>query len=221
VNDDQLLEELRANGISSSQISDANVYMLIRRLLRLYNRYRPQLLHSTITTVAYQGEYDIDADANSIVEVFWEPSATSDVLARVLTEIKAMETDFHYPSLLKIHYAKLASLADTVNGNWRMYGRQIRLIPVPTESGTVVPYLYTKGWDDLDDIPIDDEELLIEGIEVLARRSLERSNSGSVGWRAGDYSVDGNAGARGIDSANREYSMFLSRLAGGAVGGRS
>lgn len=221
MNEYELVEELRANGISSSLVSDANAYLLAGRLLRLYSRYRPRLLHSTITTVAYQGEYDVNPNAMKVVNVFWEPSTTSDVLSRVLTEIKAMETDFNYPSLLKLHYVKLASLADTTSGRWAAYGRQVRLIPVPTSSGSAVPYLYTAGWDSIEDIPISDEELLIEGMEILSRRSLARGNAATGGWRAGDYAVDGSATGREMDSANREYNLFLAKLAGGGVGGRS
>lgn len=221
MNADDLVTEVRANGISSTQLSDDNLNTLIGRVLRIYNRYRPRHLHSTLTTTAQQGEYDVSAEATRVIEVFWEPSDTSDIVSRVMTELQMIETDFYYPSLLKIYHINRAELRKSISGNWTMYGKQVRLLPVPTESNLTVPYVYAANWKSLEDIPLSDEELLVEGAVAMANTSVARSRAGNSGWQAGDYRVDGGAASSEVTRSQREYDWWITKLSGGAVGGRS
>ncbi len=171
--------------------------------------------------MAYQAEYDIDADAMDVLMVMWEPSNTSDIISRVMVEIKATQTDFNYPSLMDIYYQKYHALKRITDGHWRKKGHKIELIPAPTVSGTVVPYVYTKPWESLEEVPLRDEGLLIDGALILARLSIARRNAVSGGWAAGEYRVDGGSVSADANRAIAEYNWFLSRLAGGAVGART
>lgn len=218
---ERIVTRIRALGVSTSQLSDANLYELIDHALAVYNRYRPKYMHSTFDTVAYQGAYTVDAGALNVVAVFWEPSDTSDVMSRVLAELKMMEAEFNYPSLLQIYYYNKHELRKTTNGRWTMQGNQVRLIPVPTTSGTVVPYIYTTAWEDVDDIPLADEELLIDGVNAMASAAVARARVGSGGWRAGDYQVEGGSASAEMTRASRSVLQWRSTLAGGAMGGRS
>lgn len=218
MNADDLVTEVRARGISTTNLSDADLDTIIGGVLRTYNRYRPRHLTSTITTVQYQGEYDVDADATQVIEVFWEPSGVSDIVSRVMTELQMIETDFYYPSLPKIYYINRSELRNTTSGSWEMSGRQVRLIPVPTDDGISVPYIYSANWDSLEDIPISDEDLLVEGAVALANVSVARSRASNAGWQAGDYRVDGSDATNEVTRAENAYNQWTSKLAGGGVG---
>ncbi|MFA5704576.1 MAG: hypothetical protein WC982_13805 [Advenella sp.] len=218
MNADDLVSEVRARGISTTNLSDDNLDTIIGGVLRAYNRYRPRHLHSTITTVQYQGEYDVDVDCTRVIEVFWEPSDTADIVSRVMTELQMIETDFYYPSLLKIYHINKAQMRDTISGNWTMYGRKIRLIPVPTDAGISVPYIYSANWKNLEDIPLSDEELLVEGAVALANVSVARSRAGNAGWQAGDYRVNGSDATSEAARAQKDYDWWLTKLAGAGMG---
>lgn len=215
---EDIIDEVRANGVSSTLVSDANLHLLIARAFRVYNRYRPRYLHSTLTTVAYQGEYSVDDDASRVIDVFWEPSATDDVISRLLTELEVESIDFNYPSLLTIFHINRARLRNATSGTWRMYGRQVRLIPVPDSAGSRVPYIYASPWADVDDIPIGDEDVLIDGVMATANMALARNRAGTGGWRAGDYQVEGGSASSEMSRSASEYGEWISRLAGGGVG---
>ena len=218
---EDFVSEVRANGVSSTLLSDANLQYIIGRAFRIYNRYLPRYLHSTLTTVAYQGEYAVEEDAVKVVDVFWEPTASSDITTRVLTELQMVEMDFNYPSLMTIFYSNRKQMRNTTSGSWAMYGRSVRLRPVPTITGDKIPYLYTAPWEDVDDIPIGDEDLLIDGVMAAANMSLARGRVGTGGWRAGDYQVEGGSASDEMARSSDEYGHWLSRLAGGGVGGIS
>ena len=215
---EDIIREVRANGISSSLIPDSDLQLLIARAFRVYNRYRPRYLHSTFTTVARQGEYSVDDNAAAVIDVFWEPSATGDVIARLLAEMEAQSIDFNYPSLLAIFQINRSRLRNATRGRWRAYGRQVRLIPVPDSDGIIVPYIYSSPWDDIDDIPIGEEDVLIDGIMATANMALARARAGVGGWRAGDYQVEGGSSSSEMQRSASEYNDWLSRLAGGGLG---
>lgn len=215
---EDFVSEVRANGVSSSLLSDANLQYIIGRAFRIYNRYLPRTLHSTITTVAYQGEYAVEDDAIKVVDVLWEPTLSSDIITRVLTDLKAAEMDFHYPSLTVIFDMQRQQMRNTTSGHWRMYGRSVRLIPVPETAGEVVPYIYTAPWADVDDIPIGDEDILIDGVMAMSNMALARGRVGTGGWRAGDYQVEGGSASDEMSRSSDEYSSWISRMAGGGVG---
>lgn len=221
MNADDLVLEVRANGISTAQLSDDNLGTLIGGILRTYNRYRPRCLHSTITTVAHQGEYDVDADATKVLQVCWDPSDTTDVVSRVLSELRLVETDFYYPSMLEIFHVNKSALRKYTSGTWRMIGSQVSLIPVPDTDDSIVPYLYAANWERLEDIPLADEDLLVEGAVASANLSVARTRAGSSGWQAGDYRVDGTSASNEVKRAEDALLGWRIKLAGGAVGGRS
>lgn len=221
MNADDLVTEVRARGVPTTQLSDSDLDTIIGGVLRTYNRYRPRHLHSTITTVQYQGEYDVDSDATKVIEVFWDPSSTSDIVSRVLTELRMIETDFYYPSILTIFHINKDELRKTISGNWEMYGSQVRLLPVPTQAGLKVPYIYAANWETLEDIPISDEELLVEGATLMAGAAVAQKRVGSAGWQAGDYRVDGNSASSEVIRTSNELSWWKTKLAGGGVGSTS
>jgi len=213
----ELLNNLRNRGISATQMSDAVATALLDDVLRTYNHYRPQMDYATLTTVAYQTKYDADSSLLRVVDVYWEPSGTSDVVSTILSELAVLKEDFDYPSISKIYYTKRHRLRDVTHGRWRWDGTQIWLIPTPTTSDDIVPYVFTKAFTSISAVPTADEELLVMLFEALALRYIANTQAGEGGWRAGSYSVDGATIREERRDANLAYQRVCALLGGGGV----
>ena len=217
----ELIDSMRVRGFASGTVSDANAAILVDETLRLYNHYRPQIASAALTTVVRQQTYTPAVGCMKVTDVFWFPNDDDGIMESIMIDVELALVDFNYPSLLKIFFAKKSSLEDTTRGNWKWDGQYIWLEPYPELAGDRVPYLYTKKWSTINDVPAADEELIVDAMEALATKNVAQSRVGSSGWRAGAYAVDA-AGARAeLDFSKDLYRDICIRLAGGAIATRS
>jgi hypothetical protein len=230
------IASLRARGIASDDLDDADLGAIIALTLKEYSRYRPLIATGTFTTVADQQAYaitDINADAITALTVIWNPEASGDVwdVGRVLLQLglPADIADWDLPSQDILANIKAASYQSAFGGSGRQLDRDggaIYLSPLPDASGTTVFVVYTKRHTSIATIKSLDEDIwldLLEGYcaERLVNEIAKKSTAVSVKTPEYERSVGESIGywrKRGKELRDR----FLSKCnAGKAAGARS
>jgi hypothetical protein len=187
-----VITNVRAKGVSASDISDDDLGTIIADALRYWSQMRPKLKLTTsstcITTVADQPNYSKPTDAHWIVEVAWNPDYDED-FDDIYMDTLAATLDIAESSNLFIHYRNVAQLHKFFGGHWKEIDDEIYLIPTPNTSGEKVAVYYAddKTIADLDQI---NDYLFAELVHGMCLEAMATAKINSVGWSAGAYRVD-------------------------------
>ena len=212
--------ELRAMGISTTNISDNDVDSLIGFLISTYNAYRPQIRSSLITTIAYQEDYNWPTDAVAIKCVLWSPTVNESTwwpLWQELAERFSYSSDFNNPSLMMIYRSNMHEFDKQFGGNYELvYNssgvRKIRLLPYPT-SVVSVPVIYYANFTEAT-FPDSDYILLMDGLVAYAKETVSFGIQLRAGFKAGSYSLTGNAGENLLKMSGGAIKQWRARLSG-------
>ena len=228
-----LLTQLRADGITTTDISDADATTQIGYIREKFDAYRPPVYYliNGITTVDDQEDYTFPSGASEILEVLWFPNLSNASIQSLLDEMKlgitGEEGIFNYPSLTAIWNLKYAQFNKRYGGSWTTYYnssnvRVITLHPSPDQNSISVPVIYTKNHQSsLSTIPDSEKELFYEGLIARVEDMFGRKQMKSGGFRAGTYSVSGDSGSAIRTFAGRRYNDWLLRISATAAAGRS
>jgi len=209
-----LIEEIRAlTGVTTSQLSDNDLSILIGMALDEYATYNPKVNFTAdsdyITTVDGQPNYAMPSDALWIIEVFWSPyeSEVGDLVEQLLCQY-----DPAHPVDLSIYYHQLATVRFYFGGHWKILNNEIWLVPPPASGDVKVPLLYATART-LDSMA-DQADFLFKRLVaayVLQRRATDLIQN--TGWRAGAYQVSQSVGQAMAKKAENELQEVRQRLA--------
>lgn len=218
-----IISTLRAKGISTTDISDANLATIITDALRFWSYYRPNLEMTSsstcITTVADQPNYTKPTGAHWIIEVAWNPDYSED-LEDIYMEILTQTLQSDESSNLFIYYRNVAQLHKFFGGHWQEINDEIYLIPIPGESGEKVAVYYAddKTISDLDQI---DDYLFGELVYGMCLEAKGTSALTQGGWSAGAYKVDARVAEETLRLARTKLADVRNQIANSYMGSRS
>ena len=219
-----ILEAIRAKGISSTDISDDDMFVLIDQALKTYAFFRPKKKMTAasgwLTTVANQPNYDFPDDAFWIIDVAWNPdysSALEDLYEDILLQSIGKDES---ASLLTIQYRQMANLHKYFGGRWEIQNDEIYLIPAPSLSDLKVAVYYASDYTLAELGQIKDNRFF----ELVYAMALERKGMDLLsdgGWSAGTYKVDSSVARETLRLAEKKKDTVLSQLANSYTGQRS
>jgi len=218
-----LIATIRARGVSSSDVSNADLATLITSCVNRYSSYRPNLIMTTsttcLTTVVDQPNYSKPTAALWIIDVAWHPDYSSS-LSDLYTEILLQNMPADDSSQLFIHYRQLAQLHRFFGGSWKIINDEIYLIPEPGTAGNKVAVYYAtaKSLADLDTVA---DQLFEDLVFYTAMQSVANKRILTGGWKAGNYTVDGKAALVMAAHAKSELGNVILRLADSYIAQRS
>ncbi len=218
-----ILGRVRAKGISTSTLSDCDLYTLIQDALDEYMFYKPKLsitsMANCITTVANQPNYSLPDDALWVISVAWHPDYSSD-LNDVYRELLMSTMGSNSISVVEIYYQKLAALHNIYGGKWKLVDGEIWLIPEPNSSGVKVPVFYAseKTLEELDQIG---DYRFLDLVYYKALHSVGMAKTIGGGWRAGAYATNEAVGRETLRSANMGLDRTRALLANSYTGRHS
>lgn len=231
-----LIAGIRARGIASTEISDADLTTLMTYLLTDYSVHRPIYAIKVFETIEDQQVYtwtDIgDSAGIDLVECIWNSfgQVTEDwsaLLGAIGINID-IDADYHTPSQ--------AIVEDLKRLNWSRHnagtGRQIQphgsvyLDPTPTQSGTSVLVLYTKKYTALTQIDAMDIDIFLDLVHSrIADRIVMTLSASAVAMRLKTPEYEIAVGEQvGVwrKVATEKWASFIQRCnAGQAAVGRS
>lgn len=214
-----IIDRVRAKGISSSRMNDDDLFVVISACLDEYLSYRPDVKLSEeadlIETEAGVGEYSVPDDCLWIIDVFWAPNFP--FIGEQIIDLTNSRTEDE--TTLMIKESKIAEMRKMYGGNWRALGRDILLVPTPTQSGIKVGFMYAteKSLSELDGI-VDNLFIDLVFYSALSKMSTEMLLAG--GWRAGAYSVNDTASRIGMEIAERKLKDVRLLIANSYIGRR-
>ncbi len=218
-----LIATLRANGISTSDIDDDAMLVVIEDALNDYLFYKPKIAITSyadsITTVADQPNYALPDDALWVRQVCWNPSYSATEFEDMWKEILLANYQETNPTVLMIEYGKMAQLNRLFKGHWEILNDEIWLKPCPDGVYNVaVIYAASRPLDELDQIK---DRWFMDLCYFHALFSVATKKLTGGGFRAGQYSQSESVGRETMKVAERGLEMTRLRIANSFVGGRS
>lgn len=218
-----LIATLRAKGISTSDIDDDALLVVIEDALNDYLFYKPKIAITSyadsITTVADQPNYALPDDALWVRQVCWNPSYSATEFEDMWKEILLANYQETNPTVLMIEYGKMAQLNRLFKGRWEILNDEIWLKPCPDGVYNVaVIYAASRTLDELDQIG-DRRFLELAYFHTLYAVATKKLTGG--GWKAGQWAVSESVGRETMKVAERGLEMTRLRIANSFVGGRS
>lgn len=208
-------ERIRARGISSSDVSDSDLSIIINDALSEYSSYNPDTVFTLssgyLTTVANQQEYDFPAGAITILNVFWNEDYTLDI-NEIFDVNEVLEGDLY------VAYSKVATYVKYYSMSWEIKNNKIYLIPVPAQSDVKVAVLYGKA-QTLDTLNEIEDQLFYDLVYALALQAVGLKHSQTSGFRAGAYAQYPTAAVVIMQTAQKKLDEVRQRLS--ILSGRS
>lgn len=220
LNKEAIRDECRAMGVSTTDISDNDLDVLISHTFSVMNAYRPQVRSSLITTVAYQEDYNWPTDATAINCVLWSPTVNESTwwpLWQELEERFSYSSDFNNPSIMMILRSNMHEFDKAFGGHWDVIFnsagvRKVRLFPMPT-SVCSVPVIYSANFTEAT-FNDNDYDLFFEGVLSYARETVAYNIQKRAGWKAGEYSTTANSGENLLKMSSGTIKQWRARLSG-------
>lgn len=216
INESILKMRIRSRGISSTDISDDDLDVLIDDALEQYSAYRPNLTFTGtsgwLVSVAGQPSYDFPTGAQKIISVFWNPdysdSYINDIYGEMLLDILDAEDTIE----MTIQYTRMAEMRRLYRGSWDILNGKIWLSPPPGINNIKIPVLYATQ-QTLSTLNQIDNSLFIELVycKCIEHKAVYMLSQG--GWKAGAYSVTPQAGISLQKYAEQKTAEVMDRLA--------
>lgn len=224
-----IIANMRARGISTTEVSDANLTILIADCLETYSYYKPKKIFTFtqhwITTTAYVAQYAFPTGALRVDMVFWQPDYNESLsLSELYTELIGEIYDIHHPSDILVTFNQVNAMRRNFEGSWRVVNtdetnnpKKIVLIPTPTISSVKVPIIYSTT-KTISDLNIVDDKIFERLVYATTLKAKAQYYFSQGGWRAGAYAVSDKIGISLDSYANKEMDDTLLILSNGGYG---
>lgn len=215
IDETTLKSRMRNRGITTSDVSDAELDSLIDDALEEYSSYRPNLTFTAesgwLTTIINEPSYTFPTGATKIISVFWNPDYSDSYVGDIYGEILLDILDATDTTEIMIEYRKMAQMRRYFGGSWYILNGKIFLVPAPSISDIKVPVIYATIHT-LSTLNQISDHLFYDLVYAycLERKAFALSSSG--GWKAGAYAVTPQAGAVMHTAADKKLNEVRTRL---------
>lgn len=220
ISDTDLKNRIRARGVSTTDITDANLSYLISAALDEYSSYRPNVTFTAssgyLTTVAGTSSYAFPLNAITILNVFYNPDYSDEEVDIMYINLLKNSGRDDQPIDLIIDASKMAQYRRFFSGSWKIMNGLIFLIPTPELDGIKVPIVYGSQQTESTLNNIDDN-IFCELVYAYCMESRALSLMNSSGFRAGSYSVSSSAGSETMKYAQKKLDDVRARLAASGI----
>ena len=222
-NESSLIATLRARGISSNDIDDDALMVVIGDSLHEYLFFRPKVCitayAASITTVADQPDYAKPTGALWIKAVAWNPSLLSSDYDDVWTELMLKHVEDADTGIMTFDYRQMALLHRYFQGFWTIRNDRIWLLPTPDQVYHVpVIYAGSRTIDELDQIG---DYRFTDLVFYKALLAVGTKKLTGGGWRAGQLSVSESVGRETMREATKGLAEVKLQIANAYRGSRS
>lgn len=218
-----IITKLRADGISSSDLTDAKLLTIIDSALDEYLFIKPKISLTTsatcIETAADQPSYSLPTGALWVREVAWYPGYTNTDYEIIWQELMLRNLRDTDTSVLTFDYREMANLTKFFRGSWEILDDKIFLKPCP-DAVYHVPVIYatSRTLDELDQIA---DRRFYHLCKYMALEAVGIAKTTSGGWSAGQYRQNDSVGKETLKVAREGLAMVRAQIGNAYTAGRS